>query len=187
MKTLNFKFTLAILCTIAIAFTSCSKEEIATNDTTDLVSGNEETTIIKDYWVEVDDLNNIDWAAIEAARIEGQEIDSRCPGCLALAAADPVLFSSSCTVKICATLGPSVTYTVEGGGIFFGPGQYCVTIPINEGDSRDVGYVGTGGISVQQYENNTNPIPCTLWSVAPSVNSVTAKETTLVLNCAVCG
>ena len=179
MKILKFKLFLAITFATALTFTSCSKEDITTTDTTDLVSGNEEATEIKDYWVQVDDLNNIDWEAVEAARIEGQEIDSRCPGCALIAS--PISLND-CTAKICATIGPASSYTVEGAGTFYGPDQLCVTIPINPGDSRDANYVGTGGVVVQQYRNDTDQFPLLLWSVPPSVNSPTVDETTLTLS-----
>ena len=174
MKVLKFKLTIAILCSIAIAFTACSKEEIETSNP---ISANDITgkqvQNLESINSDKSSDNAIIWDAINETTTN-ESVASR----------------AECRIKICVDLGSNSTYTVYGAPqtfTFSGPYFGCVWVPFNNGEARNVYYSGTGGVDVYQVFKYSpiSILECPLWNVA-ATNSTTHKSTTIRPHCQYC-
>lgn len=148
MKILNIKLAIAILCSIALVFTACSKEEA---EVTNPVLTN------------------------DIAKKQVQTGENGRP-----------LLLTDCRIRICVTLGANSTYTVGGAPqtyTYHGPYSGCVTVPFNNGETRNVSYSGTGGVEVYQTFKRFQPI-CPLWTIEAGPFEHTT--TTLRPHCTLC-
>lgn len=162
MKILNFKLTIAILCSIVITFTACSKEEIKTNDP--ISTNNVASKQAQSGEITIDN-STIKWKKVDKKYLEDLAADYE-----NRAVNHPVSIDNDCDFSYCIKLGEYSKYTIFGDGegdfTFQGPKELCFDITAPVGSQRDVEYEGMGGVKVEFF--NVNCYPCIFWDIPPS-------------------